>query len=151
MAHLQNYKKKTNSAEMVGLGTFWNRCGDLLVIKLEHNDIPYPNSPVIYNNKQIGKIDEVFGRIGEAYASVKGDGDLKGIKEGSQFRAYKDKFINRNRFTSREETENKKGRAQPKDKQMGNRKGQKKGQKGGQYKSNRNGPSKNERNYKNRK
>lgn len=116
MAKFSNQKyhgtQRTFSAESVHLGTFIHPAGDLLVLKLEHKDIPYPNAPVLFNKKQVGKVDEVFGPIDDVYVSVKLDPNQKAadFTVSSKFEAYKDKFIFKDRFLPREEAERNKER-----------------------------------------
>ena len=111
MARFSNQKhhsgQKTYSTESVHLGTFIHPAGDLLVLKLEYKDIPYPNAPVLFNKKQIGKIDEVFGPVDDVYVAVKLDASQKAADFAvkSKFEAYKDKFIFKDRFLPREEVE----------------------------------------------
>lgn len=116
MAKFSNYQKQS-STETTHLGTFMHTAGDLVVIKLETKDIPYPNSPVLLNKKQIGKIDEIFGPIDDVYASIKVESSEK-IGENCKFEAFKDKFILKSRFLPREEVEKNKER-----KDKGNSKG----------------------------
>lgn len=101
---------KSFSTETVPLGTFLHCAGDLLVLKLQQKDIPYPNSPVLVNKKQVGKIDEVLGPVTDVYASVKLEENQKvaDFNSYTKFEAYKDKFINKERFLPREEVEKRK-------------------------------------------
>lgn len=98
------------SAEAVHLGTLIHPSGDLLVLKLEHKDIPYPNSPVLFNKKQIGKVDEIFGPVGDVYVAIRPDAGTKtsDFRIETKFEGYRDKFISSDRFLPREEVERKK-------------------------------------------
>lgn len=125
--------KRPQSTETVHLGTYIHPCEDLLVLKLEHRDIPYPNSPVLQNGRQIGKIDEVFGPVDNVFASVRLEGDrsVSDFKVEARLEGYRDKFIFRDRFLPREEVERKKERddrskrdAQKKTQRPGDRKKQ---------------------------
>lgn len=113
----QQRNQKPFSTETVHLGTFLHTAGDLLVLKMEHKDIPYPNAPVLHNKKQIGKIDEVFGPVDDVHASVKLDATSKAddFAVNSKFEGYKDKFIFKDRFLPRELVERNK---EKKDKQQ---------------------------------
>jgi len=109
----KNYRdnnRKQFSTETVHLGTFLHPAGDQLILKLECRDIPYPNSSVLFNKRQIGKVDEVFGPVDDVYAAVKLDAgqNVGAFRLEAKFEAYKDKFIFRDRFSSREEVEKKK-------------------------------------------
>ncbi|KAM0680909.1 H/ACA snoRNP pseudouridylase subunit [Glugoides intestinalis] len=110
-----NDKKKFNnqknfSTETVPLGSFLHVAGEAIVLKLKHRDIPYPNSPVLFNKKQVGKIEEVFGPVSNVYVSFKLEPAQKLSDFGttSTFEAYKDKFINKEKFLPREEVEKRK-------------------------------------------
>ncbi|ELA42548.1 uncharacterized protein VICG_00300 [Vittaforma corneae ATCC 50505] len=111
MAKFANQKRhsvqKSFTTESVHLGTLVHPAGDLLVLKLGHRDIPYPNAPVLFEKQQIGKIDEVFGPVDDVYVSVKLDPSRKAadFTANSKFEAYKDKFIFKDRFLPREEVE----------------------------------------------
>lgn len=99
-------RNREGSTETVNLGTYKHAVEDVLVIKLTHKDIPYPNSPVLYKAKQIGKIDEVFGSINDVFVSVKMmDPNQLNYKLGDIFEGYKDKFMFKERFLPREEVE----------------------------------------------
>lgn len=105
-----NKFQKSFSTETVHLGTFIHPAEDLLVLKLESQGIPYPNSPVIYKEKQIGKVEEVFGQFNDPYVAVKLEGGKK-IQEfrlETKFEGYKEKFIPKDRFLPREEVEKRK-------------------------------------------
>lgn len=104
--------KRPCSTETVHLGTYIHPCEDLLVLKLEHRDIPYPNSPVVQGGKPIGKIDEVFGPVDNVFVSVRLEGakTVKDFKIEARLEGYKDKFIFKDRFLPREEVERKKER-----------------------------------------
>lgn len=109
------------STETVHLGTFMHPAGDLLVLKLEHKDIPYPNSPVMFKRKQIGKVDEIFGPVGDVYVSVRPDPGTKisNFSVEAKFEGYKDRFIPSSRFLPREEVEKRKEQADKKKKPEG--------------------------------
>lgn len=115
----RNFRDKRQfSTETVHLGTFVHPAGDLLVLNLEHKDIPYPNSAVLFNKKQIGKVDEVFGPVGDVYVAVKPDPSIRAseFRLETRFEGYKDRFIPSNRFLPREEVERKKEQSDKKNK-----------------------------------
>ncbi|KAI5169641.1 H/ACA ribonucleoprotein complex subunit 1 [Pancytospora epiphaga] len=102
--------KRQFSTETDHLGTYLHPCGDVLVLKLEHRNIPYPNSAVLQKGAVIGKIDEVFGSVSNPYVSVKLENNsaVNNFTVESKFDAYRDKFIPRERFLPREEVERRK-------------------------------------------
>eukprot|EP00897_Mesotaenium_endlicherianum_P005504 jgi/Mesen1/4982/ME000248S04274 len=54
------------------VATFVHACEGEAVTKLTNEKIPYFNAPIYLENKtQIGKVEEIFGPINEAYFSVK--------------------------------------------------------------------------------
>jgi len=105
-----NFVKKQFSTETVHLGSVLHACGNQLVLKLEHQDIPYPNSAVLYNKKQIGKIDEIFGSVDDVYASVtlEKDGRVEDYGQKEKMEGYRDRFLSKSRFLPREDVERKK-------------------------------------------
>lgn len=108
-----NYNnKRPGSTETIHMGSFLHACEELAVLKLEHRNIPYPNSPVLARGKVVGKIDEVFGPMNNTYVSVRFEGGAKvaDYKAEDKFESYKDKFIFRDRFLPREEVERQKER-----------------------------------------
>jgi H/ACA ribonucleoprotein complex subunit 1 len=117
--------KKQFSTETVHLGTYIHTAGDQLILKLDHKDIPYPNSPVILNKSQIGKVDEVFGPINDVYVAVKLDSNTKAsnFRLETKFDGYKDKFMFKDRFLPREEVERKKEQNDKKNGSKDNKKG----------------------------
>jgi len=121
MAKFQNHSRQQNqrppSGESIHLGTFMHTAGDLLVLKLDHRDIPYPNAPVLQSRKQIGKIDEVFGPVDDVYVSVRLDSGKKSdeFSAGTKFEGYREKFMSKDRFLPREQVERNK---QQRDKQQ---------------------------------
>ncbi|XP_057546164.1 putative H/ACA ribonucleoprotein complex subunit 1-like protein 1 [Amaranthus tricolor] len=59
-------------SEVVEISTFLHGCEGEAVTKLTNEKIPYFNAPIYLQNKtQIGKVEEIFGPINEAYFSVK--------------------------------------------------------------------------------
>ncbi|ERM93526.1 hypothetical protein AMTR_s00004p00060080 [Amborella trichopoda] len=59
-------------AEVVEVSSFLHACEGDAVTKLTNEKIPYFNAPIYLQNKtQIGKVDEIFGPINEAYFSIK--------------------------------------------------------------------------------
>lgn len=111
MGYNKNFNnKKSFSTETVHLGTFIHPAEDMLVLKLENQSIPYPNSPVLFKEKQIGKVEEVFGQMNDSYVAVKLDSGnkLENFRLETKFEAYKDKFIQKERFLPREEVEKRK-------------------------------------------
>lgn len=105
-----NRNGKSFSTETIALGTYIHPSEDMLVLKLQCKDIPYPNSSVLHNKKQIGKVDEVFGPIDDVYVAVKLEPGqkLSDFSVNTKFEAYKDKFIFKERFLPREEVEKRK-------------------------------------------
>lgn len=103
-------KNFTRSTEQIDLGKYLHTADETPVLQLTCENIPYPNSPVLYNNKIIGKIDEVLGSLNDVYASVILDKNVntKNFNKNSIFQAYKDKFMFKNRFLPRSEVEKKK-------------------------------------------
>lgn len=101
---------RRGSTETVHMGTYIHPAESMLVLKLEHKDIPYPNSPVLQNGKQIGKVDEIFGAIDNVFVSVNLDNGCKvsDFKPEAKLEGYRDKFMFKNRFLPREEVEKKK-------------------------------------------
>ncbi|CAN6439782.1 unnamed protein product [Victoria cruziana] len=58
--------------EVVEVASFLHACEGDAVTKLTNEKIPYFNAPIYLENKtQIGKVDEIFGPINEAYFSIK--------------------------------------------------------------------------------
>ncbi|CAL8075964.1 unnamed protein product [Calicophoron daubneyi] len=79
--------------EVVEVGSVLHPCQEDIVCKLTNEKVPYFNAPVYLQNKEeVGKIDEIFGPIKEAYFSVKLTDTLKSksFKEGVKF--YMDPF-----------------------------------------------------------
>lgn len=111
MARFQNNKQRPGqkpfSTECVPLGTLIHPVGDLLVLKLQHKDIPYPNSPVLFSKKQVGRVDDVFGPVDDVYVSVKLDASqqVANFAANANFEAFKEKFIPKAKFLPREEVE----------------------------------------------
>lgn len=104
------------SGETVRLGEYIHSCGDLIIVKLSCKNPPFPNAPVLVDNKQIGKVDEIFGTLDESYISI--ETQHKNLhKEGQVFDGYKEKFIYKDRLLPREETmarKEKEDKAKPK-------------------------------------
>ncbi|KAF5400226.1 H/ACA ribonucleoprotein complex subunit [Paragonimus heterotremus] len=74
--------------EVAEAGTYLHPCQEDIVCKLTSEKVPYFNVPVYLENKeQIGKIDEIFGPIKDAYFSIKLSDTLKSksFKEGVKF------------------------------------------------------------------
>ncbi|KAL6122536.1 hypothetical protein NUSPORA_00385 [Nucleospora cyclopteri] len=104
------FNKKRNqsfSGETVLMGQYIHSCGNLIVIKLQSKGIPYPNSPVIVDKRQIGKVDEIFGTLEEPFAAIETE-HSKLHKKGQIFEGYKEKFIYKDKFMARDEYEKKK-------------------------------------------
>lgn len=95
------------SSEQIELGEYLHIADSTPVLKLLCLNIPYPNSPVLYKNQVIGKVDEVLGTLDENYCSVILDKDIS-FKKGDILYAYKDKFIFKSRLLPRNEVEKKK-------------------------------------------
>lgn len=103
------FDKKQFSTETVKLGKYIHKSDDLLVLKMEAQNIPYPNSPVLQNKVQVGKIEEVFGAVDDVYVAVKLENKNNvDFAPGATFDGYKDKFIAKERFLPREEVEKRK-------------------------------------------
>jgi len=91
------------NATLVNLGTFIHKCGQLFVLKLVTDGIPFPNAFVFdKNKKQIGKVEEIFGPQTDVYVAISLE------KESNEFFIYSNKLIPKNRFLERSETEKKK-------------------------------------------
>ncbi|XP_027353010.1 putative H/ACA ribonucleoprotein complex subunit 1-like protein 1 [Abrus precatorius] len=59
-------------SEVVEVSTFLHACEGDAVTKLTNEKIPFFNAPIyLQNMTQIGKVDEIFGPINEAYFSIK--------------------------------------------------------------------------------
>lgn len=100
----QQKSQRPSSTESIHLGTLLHTADGLLVLKLEHRDIPYPNAPVLYNRKPVGKVDEIFGPVDDVYVSVKLQASDE-FRPGMKFEGYKDKFMFKDRFLPREQVE----------------------------------------------
>lgn len=102
--------KKPFSTETVHLGTFIHTAEDMIILKLDNAGVPYPNSPVMFKSKQIGKVEEVFGQMNDPYVAVKLDSGNKAesFRLETKFEGYKDKFMQKERFLPREEVEKRK-------------------------------------------
>ncbi|KAG6547755.1 hypothetical protein Mapa_010568 [Marchantia paleacea] len=82
------YRDEGPPDEVIEVAVFSHACEGEAVTKLTHEKIPYFNAPIFLENKtQIGKVEEIFGPINEAYFSVK-------MQEGIIATSYKvgDKF-----------------------------------------------------------
>lgn len=98
-----NNNKFDNSADLVNLGTFSHKCGNLFIVKLAEIDIPYPNAFIFDNNKhQVGKVEEIFGLQNDVHVAIKME------KKANEFNIYSNKLIPRNRFLERSDVEKKK-------------------------------------------
>ncbi|ORD93036.1 GAR1, partial [Hepatospora eriocheir] len=107
----KNYKKQSFTSDSIKMGKFVHQCENLGVIKLICKDIPYPNSPVLFSKKEIGKIDDVFGRVDDVYASIKLKDDSQANRyfvKDAIFDGYSAKFLSRTRFKSRTTVEKEK-------------------------------------------
>ncbi|KAK7336252.1 hypothetical protein VNO77_16788 [Canavalia gladiata] len=59
-------------SEVVEVSTFMHACEGDAVTKLTNEKVPFFNAPIyLQNMTQIGKVDEIFGPINEAYFSIK--------------------------------------------------------------------------------
>jgi len=66
------YRDEGPPAEVVEVSTFLHGCEGEAVTRLTNEKVPYFNAPIYLQNKtQIGKVEEIFGPINEAYFSVK--------------------------------------------------------------------------------
>ncbi|XP_031480546.1 putative H/ACA ribonucleoprotein complex subunit 1-like protein 1 [Nymphaea colorata] len=66
------YRDEGPPEEVVEVSSFLQACEGDAVTKLTNEKIPYFNAPIYLQNKtQIGKVDEIFGPINEAYFSIK--------------------------------------------------------------------------------
>lgn len=66
------YRDEGPPAEVVEVSTFLHACEGEAVTRLTNEKVPYFNAPIYLQNKtQIGKVEEIFGPINEAYFSVK--------------------------------------------------------------------------------
>lgn len=101
----KNRRDRPQSDKKIHLGTFFHSCGHDILLKIESINIPYPNSPVFDSkDNKIGVVDEVLGKLEEPFCSVKVESKIN-LKECKIFYALEDKFIYKNKFLSREETE----------------------------------------------
>ncbi|KAF7819285.1 putative H/ACA ribonucleoprotein complex subunit 1-like protein 1 [Senna tora] len=58
--------------EVIEISTFLHACEGDAVTRLTNEKIPFFNAPIyLQNMTQIGKVDEIFGPINEAYFSIK--------------------------------------------------------------------------------
>ncbi|KAG4915655.1 hypothetical protein AAZX31_19G098500 [Glycine max] len=59
-------------SEVVEVSSFMHACEGDAVTKLTNEKVPFFNAPIYLKNMtQIGKVDEIFGPINEAYFSIK--------------------------------------------------------------------------------
>ncbi|GJP52658.1 hypothetical protein CLOM_g11756 [Closterium sp. NIES-68] len=59
-------------SHVVEVSTFLHACEGEAVTRLTSDKVPYFNAPIYLENKtQIGKVEEIFGPINEAYFSIK--------------------------------------------------------------------------------
>lgn len=102
---MKKYSKP--SEEQIELGHYLHTTTTTPILKLTCTNIPYPNSPVIYNNHIIGNIDEIFGTLNDNYCSVilEKDDKIMFKENESVFYAFKDKFIYKNKLLPRKEVE----------------------------------------------
>lgn len=99
-----NKNKRKNEGPKELLGIFQHKIDEnSCVVKIQSEDFPFPNSPVFQKDKQIGKVDEVFGKMEESYASIIYE---KEINEEEPFLC--NKFLKREWLLPRTETLKKK-------------------------------------------
>ncbi|TPP61090.1 H/ACA ribonucleoprotein complex subunit [Fasciola gigantica] len=82
--------------EVVEVGTYHHSCQEDIVCKLTNEKIPHFNAFVYLENKEeVGKVDEIFGPIKDAYFSVKLNDSIKSksFKEGLKFYMDPYKFL----------------------------------------------------------
>ncbi|CAH8572672.1 unnamed protein product [Schistosoma turkestanicum] len=82
--------------EVVEVGVFAHPCQEDIVCKITSEKIPYSNASVYLANKEeVGKVDEVFGPIKDAYFSIKLSDTLKSksFQEGVKFFMDPAKFL----------------------------------------------------------
>ncbi|XP_057862291.1 putative H/ACA ribonucleoprotein complex subunit 1-like protein 1 [Cryptomeria japonica] len=66
------YRDEGPPSEVVEVASFVHACEGDAITKLTNEKVPYFNAPIFLQNKtQVGKVDEIFGPINEAYFSVK--------------------------------------------------------------------------------
>ncbi|KAH9317294.1 hypothetical protein KI387_019063, partial [Taxus chinensis] len=66
------YRDEGPPSEVIEVSSFVHACEGDAITKLTNEKVPYFNAPIFLQNKtQIGKVDEIFGPINEAYFSVK--------------------------------------------------------------------------------
>lgn len=82
----------------IPLGNFLHKTGNLIIIKLVNDDIPYPNSKVFTENG-IGSIEEIFGKFGEIYCAI------RNISVSEEYLIEENRFINKNRLIPNGEKE----------------------------------------------
>ncbi|CAH8611951.1 unnamed protein product [Heterobilharzia americana] len=82
--------------EVVEVGVYAHPCQEDIVCKITSEKIPYSNAPVYLENKEeVGKIDEIFGPVKDAYFSIKLSDTIKNksFKEGVKFFMDPAKFL----------------------------------------------------------
>ncbi|KAL7637878.1 UNVERIFIED_CONTAM: hypothetical protein RMT77_011490 [Armadillidium vulgare] len=78
---------------VVDFALFTHTCQQDLVCKVTHDDVPYFNAPLYFENKQkIGIVDEVFGGINDKYISVKLDQGVKAASFSSGTKLFIDPY-----------------------------------------------------------
>ncbi|KAG4940309.1 hypothetical protein AAZX31_16G038800 [Glycine max] len=66
------YRDEGPPSEVVEVSSFMHACEGDAVTKLTNEKVPFFNAPIYLKNMtQIGKVDEIFGPINEAYFSIK--------------------------------------------------------------------------------
>ncbi|CAH8638141.1 unnamed protein product [Schistosoma margrebowiei] len=98
--------------EVVEVGVFAHPCQEDIVCKITSEKIPYSNAPVYLANKEeIGKVDEVFGPIKDAYFSIKLSDTLKSksFQEGVKFFMDPAKFLTLDRVMNPNSSRGKRG------------------------------------------
>eukprot|EP00892_Ulva_mutabilis_P006972 jgi/Ulvmu1/4647/UM002_0378.1 len=85
----RGYRDEGPPERVIEAGEFQHECEGEAICKLTNEKIPYFNAPIFLENKsQVGKVEEIFGKIQGVMFSVK-------MSEGIQATSYKsgDKFF----------------------------------------------------------
>nr|CAX75173.1 Putative H/ACA ribonucleoprotein complex subunit 1-like protein [Schistosoma japonicum] len=112
--------------EVVEVGIFAHPCQEDIVCKITSEKIPYSNASVYLENKEeIGKVDEVFGPIKDAYFSIKLSDTLKSksFQQGVKFFMDPAKFLTLDRILNPNSSRGRGGRGRGRGDQRGSRGG----------------------------
>lgn len=117
-----NQKKSYCSpSNLIHLGHFSHKYNSDSVIRLsvdkDDDRLPTPNAKVFVKNKIVGTINEIFGKLGEAYCLVKLDKPIKEELMIEQNRTLLIKWIDDGNKSKKKETSDKKNINENKNKQ----------------------------------